>query len=366
MSTDQPFDAFLSHSGADKPAVETLAQRLRSVGIHPWLDKWQLIPGESWQEGLEKGLRESSVCVVFFGPGGVGPWHVKEMRAAISQNVSNRESFRVVPVLLPGATEPERDVPLFLQGMTWVEFRESLDDADAFHRLVCGIRGVEPGSGAETNPVEVRPSVWTVPYRRNPNFTGRSELLEELERSLESGDVAAVTQARAVHGLGGVGKTQLAVEFAYRHRDRYEAVLWVEAEDSRTIAGNYARLAGELGLSAGDDTDEAATVAVVRDWLESHGQWLLILDNAVQRADVLPYLPRQAAGAVVITSRNPDWLGVAQPLSVPVLPRPEAIALLHSRTGESDSDAAGALAEALGDLPLALAQAGGYIASTRA
>ena len=143
------FHVFLSHSSADKPAVEELGRRLLKEGIEAWLDKWHLIPGDPWQPAIENALAESETCAVFVGPGGIGPWQNEEMRAAIDRRVraSNRR-FRVIPVLLPGAQRAERSsLPTFLVATTWVEFHDSLDDEDAFHRLVSGIRGVEPGVG---------------------------------------------------------------------------------------------------------------------------------------------------------------------------------------------------------------------------
>ena len=144
-----PFHVFLSHSSADKPAVEELARRLAKEGIQAWLDKWHLIPGNPWQPGIEKALAESETCAVFVGPSGFGPWQNEEMRAAIDRRVHDSDSgrrFRVIPVLLPGAKRAERSsLPTFLAATTWVEFPDSLDDPTAFHRLVCGIRGIEPG-----------------------------------------------------------------------------------------------------------------------------------------------------------------------------------------------------------------------------
>ncbi len=141
------FQAFLSHGSADKAAVEEIARRLLKEGIEAWLDKWHLIPGDPWQPALEKALAESESCVVFVGPSGFGPWQNEEMRAAIDHRVQDSERrFRVIPVLLPGAQRAKRgSLPAFLVATTWVEFRDSLDDEDAFHRLVSGIRGVEPG-----------------------------------------------------------------------------------------------------------------------------------------------------------------------------------------------------------------------------
>ena len=143
------FPVFLSHSSDDKSAVEELARRLAEEGIQGWLDKWNLIPGDPWQPAIEKALAESETCAVFVGPSGIGPWQNEEMRAAIDKRVRDSgRRFRVIPVLLPGAERAERSsLPTFLVATTWVEFRASLDDADAFHRLVCGIRGLEPGPG---------------------------------------------------------------------------------------------------------------------------------------------------------------------------------------------------------------------------
>jgi hypothetical protein len=142
-------DVFLSHCSRDKPAVEDLAVRLLDAGLIPWLDKWNLVPGEPWQPEIEKALTGCDACAVFIGKDPLGPWHHEEMRAAIARQVTERERrLRVIPVLLPGAakSDPER-LPPFLARNTWVEFRESLDDPEAFHRLVCGIKGVPPVPG---------------------------------------------------------------------------------------------------------------------------------------------------------------------------------------------------------------------------
>ncbi|MFX1355008.1 MAG: TIR domain-containing protein [Promethearchaeota archaeon] len=142
------YDVFLSHNSANKPAVEELAHRLTDeAGLRPFLDKWHLIPGDPWQEAIEEALDQSRTCAVFIGPSGTGPWQNEEMRAAIEQRVADR-AFRVIPVLLPGAERGERGrLPAFLTRTTWVEFRKGLDDANAFDRLVAGIKGKPPGRG---------------------------------------------------------------------------------------------------------------------------------------------------------------------------------------------------------------------------
>lgn len=146
------FHVFLSHNSADKPAVEELAHRLTKEGVEPWLDKWHLIPGDPWQPAIEDALTKCESCAVFIGPSGIGSWHHEEMRAAIDRRVADRErKFRVIPVVLPGGRREERTrLPTFLTATTWVEFGCGLDDKQAFHRLLCAIRGLEPGPGQAT------------------------------------------------------------------------------------------------------------------------------------------------------------------------------------------------------------------------
>jgi DNA-binding NarL/FixJ family response regulator len=144
------FDVFLSYQRTDQKAVKYLARRLREAGLQAWLDRWNLIPGEPWQEAVEEALDQSRTCAVFWGPRGLGPWQNEEMRAALERRVRER-SHRVIPVLLPGCPEPEEaKLPHFLKRVTWVDFREGLDDSNAFKNLVAGIRGIAPGPDSDS------------------------------------------------------------------------------------------------------------------------------------------------------------------------------------------------------------------------
>ncbi|MFH0809420.1 MAG: FxSxx-COOH system tetratricopeptide repeat protein [Pseudomonadota bacterium] len=200
-----------------------------------------------------------------------------------------------------------------------------------------------------------------IPHPRNPNFTGRDELLKSLREALCSGQAAALT---AIHGMGGVGKTQLALEYCYRHQEEYRPIWWLRAEEPATLAADYAALAAELDLPQKDQTDQNVVIAAVRRWLTQNPGWLLVFDNARAAASLEEYIPNGASGHVIITSRNPEWEAVAKPLEVPRLERPEAVEFLLKRTGQADRASAEALAKELGDLPLALEQAGAYMKAT--
>ena len=197
---------------------------------------------------------------------------------------------------------------------------------------------------------------------RNPTFTGREELLDRLHASLHPGQAAAVVQAQAqaLHGLGGVGKTQLALEYAHAHTGEYDLIWWVVAEQPATIPGQLVALAHRLGIP--EATDQAETIAVLYDELRGRGRWLLVLDNAEDPADLRPWWPPDS-GRVLVTSRNPAWGGLAAVIALDVLPRGEAVAFLRRRLGRDDP-AFDALAAALGDLPLALEQAAAYLDET--
>ena len=139
------YDVFLSHKGDDKAEVELLGARLKGeAGLRPFLDKWHLVPGESWQPELEHAVDCSASAAIFFGPHGTGPWHTEEIQILLDKAARTRDDFRVIPVLLPGASADT--VSVFLKQRTWVDFRSGLDNQSAFQRLVAGIKGevVEP------------------------------------------------------------------------------------------------------------------------------------------------------------------------------------------------------------------------------
>jgi tetratricopeptide (TPR) repeat protein len=197
---------------------------------------------------------------------------------------------------------------------------------------------------------------------RNRNFTGRAELLDRLRESLHPGQPAAVIQAQAqtLHGLGGIGKTQVALEYAYRHQGDYDLIWWVTAEQPATIPDQLATLARRLGLP--EQANQAETVQVLWDTLRRRDRWLLVFDNAEDLADLRSWWPPDS-GRVLVTSRHPTWAGLAAGITVDVPPRDEAVAFLQQRAG-TDLQTADALAEALGDLPLALEQAAAYLEET--
>ncbi|MBV9142607.1 MAG: tetratricopeptide repeat protein [Pseudonocardiales bacterium] len=217
------------------------------------------------------------------------------------------------------------------------------------------------GARAVTERGQVRlrlPGVWNV-GPRNPGFVGRDATLEHLRERLRSGGTAVV---QALHGMGGVGKTQVAVEYVHRYAADYDVVWWVSAEETGLIGEQYAALAAELGLIP-PMADTLNAVGALRRYLRGQSRWLLVLDNAESPADLRAWLPT-GPGHTLITSRNPSWGELAARIEIDVLSRRESLELIHLCWPGAGAAEASQLAEALGDLPLALAQAARFLAET--
>jgi tetratricopeptide (TPR) repeat protein len=196
-------------------------------------------------------------------------------------------------------------------------------------------------------------------------FLGRDDQLDELDRLVRAG---AGVVAQALHGLGGVGKSELALQYATRNRARYRVVWWVIAEDPNRIETGLAQLAFRLhpDVQVIATQSEAATWAMA--WLQSHDGWLLILDNAEHRHEIEPLLAQLTNGHTLITTRRDvGWEDITDGcVRLDVLEATAAVALLIRLSGQTDPETAGALAAELGCLPLALQQAGAYLRQVHA
>ncbi len=219
-------------------------------------------------------------------------------------------------------------------------------------------------------------ATWNVPYRRNPLFTGREDVLEHLHTLLHTSKAVALTQVQAISGLGGMGKTQTALEYAYRYRDEYQAVFWCRAETRGVLVADFVSIAEAVGLPEKEEQDQRIVIQAVQRWLQTHTGWLLILDNIEDFTVVADILPVESAGQVLLTTRTQVTGPFAQRLDLEQMKPQEGTLFLLRRAKVLGPDAqleealpadratAMAIAHVLDGLPLALDQAGAYIEET--
>ena len=221
-------------------------------------------------------------------------------------------------------------------------------------------------------------SLWNIPFPRNPFFVGRDQILAQLHTGLTGKPTrAALTQSYSLHGLGGIGKTQLAIEYSYRHRREYSAILWVEAETQASLTASFVALAGLLALPEQKEEDHNKVMAAVLHWLNGHQGWLLIFDNVEDLTSLAPFLPSSDQGALLLTTRLQTLEVLTQRVELPLLTNQEGCDFLLVRTGRlrhrtdhpsidtQDLAVARQIVAQMGGLPLALEQAGAYIESTQ-
>ncbi len=260
-------------------------------------------------------------------------------------------------------------------------FRQRLADVFAKSLEDLGLFTDEGDEEASSSRLFTAPSVEsvalnTLPFRRNPFFTGRDDILVTLFTTLTDRQTAALTQAQAISGLGGIGKTQIAVEYAYRYIQHYQAMLWINASTREELITDFVLLADLLDLAEKEERDQNIVIRAVKLWLATTPvHWLLILDNVDDLEMIAEFLPAQGVGDVLITTRLQALGSLAYGIEVEKMGMDEGVTFLLRRTralapGTSAQQAeqkrlAAQIVKELDGLPLALDQAGAYIEETR-
>jgi len=297
----QPFDVFLCHNTNDKPAVKELANQLKAQGYKPWLDEWELQPGIPWQTVLEEQIQSVNSAAVFVGSSGFGPWQNMELNAFIRQFVKRK--CPVIPVLLPGAPK-ELELPVLLDGMNYIDFNRKDQDHTPLQQLIWGITGKNPNY--LPNPIPgSRPGTLSPPEL----FVGREEPLKDLIKGLSSEGGTAVITGRLfnLEGAGGMGKTTLAREAAWRLRDQFPQGVFEITMDDHTPMTFAMELARKLDQNPKEPSTPSGARMLVTQLLANQ-RLLLILDNLIHPVHAPYLLPLESPSAVVITTRNKDCL----------------------------------------------------------
>lgn len=377
--------------------VRELSDRLRADGIDCILDQYEVSPPEGWPRWMDRQIRDADfvlmICTETYYRRVMGEetlgigLGVRWEGHLIYQHLSNAGMLNTtfIPVLLESGKFEY--IPTPLQGVAHYLAETEEGYEDLYRRLTNQPEHVKPALGkvrklqpvAKLQPLEPKERrqdffaapLTNLPFERNPFFTGRDKILKDLHSAFTKN--SATSQTQAISGLGGLGKTQTAIEYAYRHRDEYTYVFWVRADSHLALNTGFVEIARLLDLPEKDAQSPDDAVRAVSRWLENNSGWLLIFDNADTPELLKGFRPHNAKGHVLLTSRAQvfDTLGIIKPLEIEAMLPEEALKFLFTRTGRDDDnaaerDAASQLAEELGYLPLALEQAGAFITAKKA
>jgi NB-ARC domain len=218
-------------------------------------------------------------------------------------------------------------------------------------------------------PQHLVQNTFLVPFERNPMFCGRDSLLQQIEHELLLDMSMRYNHRLALHGLGGVGKTQVALEYAYQHKNSYDHVFWIQGAERTLTISDLTRVARETNcIDVKDESQPEMISSQVLKWLNHQCGWLLIIDNVNDVNSVKDLLPATGShGHVLITTRDSDVKRIpAEGLEIPPLPLVDAVELLFHTSDNSDqSDSAvskaSQIVSELGMLPLAIDQAAAFI-----
>jgi tetratricopeptide (TPR) repeat protein len=360
---------FISYARPDRAWAEWVAWQLLDDGYQVELDYWDWGPRDNFVLKMNAALERGRLLALF------SPAYFEQERfttlewTAVLAMKEKITSVRVAETVLPPILRSFTPADLFGQG-----------EQEACRVLLDAVNGpvrptTPPGfpeTGFGTGGAGVLrslgdsgprlpgslPRVWNLPAR-NAAFTGRDNLLIRLRQALAVDQRVAV---QALRGRGGIGKTQLAIEYAHRFAGEYELSWWIPAEKPALIPHYLAQLADRIGAAPAETPPDRA-VDLLLEELRTSARWLLIFDNAEDPARLAPFLPGGTNGHVLITSRNPNWYTLATPIDITILTRTESLTLLRARGATVDDDTGERIADALDDLPLALVQAASLLTS---
>jgi hypothetical protein len=373
-----PVEIFCIYAHEDEMWLRKLETHLSVLKRQGFISLWHdrlITPGTDWTRELDAHLETTSVILLLVSADFFASDYCYgvEMKRALERHEAG--VARVLPILVRPSDWTSapfahlQALPTDARPMaTWRNKDTALADVTA------GIRRViveELPLLTASAPRAALPAIWNIPYPRNPFFLGRDDLLAYLYSQLQEGRVMALS------GLGGIGKTQIAVEYAYRFHQKYQGVFWIRAESLESLIASYITFAKLLNLPERDASEQTVIIQAVKVWLQSHRDWLLIFDS-VEDLKLLPdFLPLLSQGDTLLTTRAWAMQRLAQRVEVGPLPAKQGALFLLQRTGQlsldkpleqvepDDLEIAIQLSEQMGGLPLALDQVGGYLEATR-
>ena len=352
-------DFFISYNKVDKTWAKWIAGILEEEGYSCYIQAWDFRPGSNFVVDMQNALVQSERFIAVLSQDYLTSLYCQAEWAAAFTKDPNSEKRLLIPVRISDV-EPKG----FLAAIIYIDLF-GIDENEAKKRLINGVdveniprnRPSFPGTPKVRFPGSL--PFHNLPFSRNNYFTGRENIFEKMCAGFESGSAISLTQA--ITGLGGLGKTQTALEYAYRYAHKYEWIWWVTAESEPTVLMAYKKFATRMKLLHEEQQDRELIIETVLNWMDANDKWLFIYDNVDDVSRDTDWWPRNNRANILITTRN-KHIQIGENIDIAVFEKNEAVDFLEKRTGiNKDPANALILAERLGYLPLALVQAAAYI-----
>jgi tetratricopeptide (TPR) repeat protein len=376
---------FYSYAHRDKKLRDELAKHLSGLQRQGIITDWhdgEIRAGSEWDVQLKKHLNLSDIILLLISPDFIASddCYCLEMMQALERH--ERGEAYIIPILLRSTA---------IQGLPFallqflprdgkpIARRKDKDDAfakiaEALRNVINEIGGKLPSEPAPSGRTHASPTWWKVPYPQNAFFTGRIAILEQLHTAFLARKTGVFVQT--LNGLGGIGKTQVALEYVYRYAQTYQAIFWVAADPQGDLLADFVSIAQFLHLPEKNEPNQALIVDAIKQWFQQHEGWLLLFDNVEDVTAVNAFRPTAGKGHILITTRAQATGTIATPCEVEPMDLQEGAQFLLQRVkllpqnlplGQVESQekaAAEEITRLFAGHPLALDQAGAYVEET--
>jgi tetratricopeptide (TPR) repeat protein len=353
-------DFFISYTCNDEEWAKWIAGTLESHDYTTIIQVWDFKPGKSFVCDMNKALNNCKRFIIVLSKEYLESAYCQ----AEWQNAFTKDPTGEKTLLIPVRISDVKPQGL-LASRIYIDLFGKTEE-ESTQALVNGVSTKDrprnmpsfPGTRKIVFPGEL-------PFNnlplRNPYFTGRRKVLETIHQTFQEDKIISLTQT--IKGLGGVGKTAIAKEYAFRYAQEYNCIWWVNAESETSILSAYSEFALKKKIVDSDKSRQEVIIEAVRYWMGQNDKWLFIFDNAEDTEHLKKYLPADHSEHrhILITSRNIDWKRIATIVDTKVFSLDEAIEFLDKYTQLPEKEKQAELAKALGCLPLALEQAATYI-----
>lgn len=376
---------FYAYAHQDKELRDTLEKHLSVLQRQEIITGWhdgEIRAGSERDVQLKKHLTLSDIILLLISADFIASdyCYCLEMKQALERH--ERGEAYIIPILLR---------PTYIRGLPFAllqflprdgkpivgwsdEDNAFAEIAEDIGNFITEIDRRLPSEPAPSGRAHVSPPWWKVPYSQNAFFTGRSSVLEQLHAAFLARKVGVFVQA--LTGLGGIGKTQIALEYVYRYAQTYQAIFWVAADSQGDLLADFVSIAQFLHLPEQHEPKQSLIVEAIKQWFHQHEGWLLVFDNVEEVTHVQAFRPTAGKGHILITTRARTTGTLATPYEIEPMDTQEGIQFLLQRVHPLSQDlpldqvksqekvAAEEITRLFDGHPLALDQAGAYVEET--